>query len=170
MTSEIEATKLLLPTSIIRKRDVSSLVSEAERIDNAMTTNEVHQKIKTGISPEIIMSNQMIDFLQINKIEFGDSKQRDNLISSLRIVKDKLPIVHATFASNVEGEVLEQLVSWLRDSVHPFTVISVGVQPSLIGGVYLRTSNRVYDFSIKAQLAGCRDTIVKDLEAMSRGK
>src|SRR5690606_10661055 len=102
--------------------------------------------------------------------EIGDTLQRAGLINQLRQLKANAPIAHVTFASLVDTESLRQITAWLRESVHPQAVIVVGLQPSLVGGVYIRTPNHVHDFSLRAQLAGHRDIIVKEVEALSGGK
>ena len=58
----------------------------------------------------------------------------------------------------------------MRGSVHPQAVISVGLQPALIGGVYVRTPNHVMDLSLRARLKGNRELITKELEALRGSK
>ena len=164
----VEALKL--PPSIVTKIDVSHLVSELESIDNELISREA--KAKTGIEPgdEINYSEHLADFLAVNETTISeDSVQRSYLINKLRHLKKTVPTVHVTFASPADSESLQKLAAWLRQEVHPQAVMKVGLQPSLIGGVYVRTTNHVHDFSLRAKLAAHRHLIKEELERLSSG-
>ena len=167
MNEQNEQTALLLPPSIVTKIDVSRLVSEMEQVDNELITRDAHIKANVPITSQISLSQQLSDFLSVNTLEIGDGAMRSDLIKRLRHIKNTAPMVHITFASSADTESLRELVVWLRQSVNPQSVLTVGLQPSLIGGAYIRTPNRVHDFSLRARLAGHRDIITKEVEALS---
>jgi len=154
-----------LPPTIVSRLDVSRLADEAERIDNELTAAAVRAKAGTATTSSPVLSEQFTAFLQLNDLTFNDSRERSELIKQLRLLKDKVPIIHMTFAVEADRASLGQLVQWLRQSIHQQAVISVGLQPGLVAGVYLRTPNHVHDFSLKAKLAGTRDLLIKELEA-----
>jgi len=72
-----------------------------------------------------------------------------------------------TFAVEADAQSLQQIVQWLRSSVHPQAVLAVGIQPGLVAGVYMRTPNKVHDLSMRAALKKGRSIIAKELEALS---
>ncbi len=158
----------VLPPSVVSKIDVSRLVSEVERIDNELTTAAV--RAKTGPQPATvpILSEQLTGFLNLNKLAPATSRERSELIKELRLLKDKVPVIHMTFAVPADRESLRQLAQWLRTSVHPQAVISDGLQPALVAGVYLRTPNQVHDLSLRAMLDGSHNVLINELE-MLRG-
>lgn len=158
----------VLPPTLVSKLDVSRLVNEVERIDNELTTAAVREK--AGAAQQVIpaMSEQLTDFLAQNQLSLDDSHARSQLIGQMRQMKDKLPIIHMTFAVEADRESLGELANWLRKEVHPQAVIAVGLQPALVAGVYLRTPNHIHDLSLRAKLQGSRELLVKELEA-SRG-
>jgi hypothetical protein len=161
-------TEFALPPSVITKTDVSRLVAEIEKIDNQLTTAEVHAKVGVGTQEEPMVSQRLADFLTQNQLTLsGDAggNDRSALIKTLHQMKDNLPVIHMTFAVEADQESLAQLVQWLRASIHPHAVIAVGLQPALIAGVYLRTPNHVHDLSLRAQLQGGHDLLIKELEA-----
>jgi hypothetical protein len=156
-----------LPMSVVSKLDVAHLVSEAERVDNELTTIAV--RTKSGSSLETgapVMSEQLATFLEQNGITLGDTRERTQLIKELRLLKDTIPTIHMTFATEADRESLQQLAKWLRESIHPQVVIAVGLQPALVAGVYLRTPNHVHDLSLRAALKGSRGVLTKELEAL----
>lgn len=162
-------TAFLLPPSVVSRVDVSRLVTEAERVDNELTTAVVRSK--TGI-PEYaapVLSEQLAAFLQLNQINLDDSKLRSELVRQLRLLKDNVPVIHMAFAVTADRESLEQLAAWLRQDVHPQTVIAVELQPALLGGVYIRTTNHIHDFSLRSLLHGRTGVIRTELEVLRAG-
>jgi len=161
-------TEFVLPPSIVTKTDVSRLVTEIEKVDNQLTTAEVHAKVGASTEEEPLVSQRLADFLTQNQLTLSGNtsgNDRSVLIKKLRQMKDNLPVIHMTFAVEADQESLAQLVQWLRTSIHPHAVIAVGLQPALIAGVYLRTPNHVHDLSLRAQLKGGHDLLIKELEA-----
>jgi hypothetical protein len=156
----------ILPSSIVSKIDVSRLVDEMERVDNDLTAAAVRAKTGSQESTGLVLSEQLTDFLNQNNLKPTTNHERTALIAQLRMLKDKVPVIHMTFAVAADRESLQQLTQWLRSSVHPQAVIAVGLQPALVAGVYLRTPNQVHDLSLRAMLDGNHQVLVKDLEAL----
>lgn len=160
----------ILPPSVVSKIDVSRLVNEVELIDNELTAAKVRSKLGSKAYAEPVMSEQLRDFLSDNKLTLEDGHERTTLIKQLRELKSKVPIIHMTFATTADHKSLSQLADWVRTSVHPQAVIAVGLQPALVGGVYIRTPNHVHDFTIRGRLEAQRHQLVEDLEALRGGK
>jgi hypothetical protein len=158
----------VLPPSVVTKVDVARLVRDAERVDNELTTATVRAKAGSSEHVEPSLSESLASFLERNGLSFDNTNERSAIIKELRRLKDEAPIVHMTFATEADPESLAQLVNWFRESIHPQAVIAVGLQPALVAGVYLRTTNHVHDLSLRAKLLSSRDLLVKELEA-SRG-
>lgn len=163
-------TEFTLPSNIVSKADVSRLVREFEQLDDSLTTMAVRQKAGGGETERPAMSEQLAGFLEKNTLDIDNTSQRTSFVKQLRLLKDKAPIVHMTFAVVADAESLQQLVSWYRESVHPQTVIDVHIQPALVAGVYLRTPNHVHDLSLRAKLHGQHDALVQELGALRVGK
>lgn len=160
------AADFVLPSSVVTRIDVSRLVNEVEKLDSDLTTAAVRAKTGAPQAARPTVSEQLASFLTQNKLAFDTSQSRSALVQQLRILKDKVPVIHMTFAVQSDPESLQQIVQWLRTSVHPQAVISVGLQPSLVAGVYLRTPNHVRDLSLRTLLSGQHDVLVKELEAL----
>lgn len=167
--SDNQSAELILPPSVVSRIDMSRLVEEAERIDNDLVTRQAHQKVGVNDAGDLRMSAPMADFLSANQINIEDFHQRGDLIRRLKRAKDLAPTVHVTFATEADQNSLEKLIDWIRRSVHPQSLLVIGLQPSLVGGVYVRTTNQVFDLSVRAQLSGGHDIIVKELEALNGG-
>lgn len=162
-------TRFILPPSIVSKPDVSRLVREVEYLDNELTAAAARAKIGATAANNLHVSDMMTDFLEHNKISLTESRIRSELIKQLRLLKDHLPVVHMTFAVEADAQSLGKLASWLRETVHPQTCISVGLQPGLIAGVHLRTSNHMHDLSVRTAFQNSRGRLIEQLEAL-RGR
>lgn len=167
MTESITKTyaDFILPPSLVTRVDISRLVHEVEWVDNEMTAAAVRAKTGGAQQAAPIMSGTLEDFLAQNQLSLQNSLERTEIIKQLRLLKDKVPIIHMTFAVTADRESLEYLVAWLRGSVHQQAVIAVGLQPALVAGVYLRTPNRVMDLSLRAMLKGGHDKLSAQLGA-----
>src|SRR5690606_10211581 len=156
----------VLPASLVTRLDLSRLLIDLERLDNELTTSTVREKVDSSRAAQPVIPEQLEEFLRLNNLDLDDTNERSYLIRQLRILKDKAPVVHMTFASTADRESLIKLADWLRQSAHPQTVLTVGLQPSLVAGVSVRTPNRVHDFSLRRALVGQHDKLVKQLEAL----
>jgi len=155
-----------LPSSVVSKVDLSRMVTEVERVDNEMTAAAVRSGNESQEVAVPVLSQQLTDFLGQNELKLDNGKLRADLISQLRILKDKVPVIHMTFAVTADPTSLQELAQWVRTNVEPKAVIAVGLQPALVAGVYLRTPNHIHDLSLRGILKGQHDVLVNELGAL----
>lgn len=163
------AKQYVLPPSLVGRVDVARLLREVEAVDSELESQKVRAQ-EAGKEPTYHLpsvSQALNDFVELNELELTKEKERDIVKKQLQYLKDKAPVMHLTFPAAVDDpESLGRLVAWVRDNIHAQALVSIGMQPSLVGGVYIRTPNKVFDFSLKSALAGKRDLIVKELGAL----
>lgn len=155
----------VLPPSIVSRVDITRLLRDGERVDNEYTEGAARQKAGSDVSVTPNLSDNLTRFLEINKLDFSNSRSRSQIIGEIRKLKDQVPVFHMTFSSEADRESLEELSRWLRAEIHPQVVIEDGLQPAIIAGLYLRTPNHVHDLSLKSTLKKSRGILVKELEA-----
>jgi len=162
----IDYNNFVLPSTIISKVDVSRLVHEFEAIDSALTAKSVRKK--AGASGEEIpaMSPQLAAFLDANPVDLENSSARSTYIKQLRLLKSNVRVMNMTFAVPADPESLQKLSAWIRESVHPQTVIDAHFQPALVAGAYLRSQNHVFDFSVRNALKAKRGELKNELGAL----
>lgn len=136
-----------LPSALIGRADVSRLLREIEEVDYALET----QTIRTPEKPLTIpaMSRALQEILTLNNIEVTNLDERKRMLDALRDAKDRAPNVQITFAVDPEPAITSQLVTWIRNNLHPRALVTVGLQPSIIGGCVVRTPDHIYDFSLR---------------------
>ena len=164
--SEVVTMSYTLPSSLVTLVDLRRLINEVEQVDAFFVTKGIQDRVGHQTDEAVTLSRQLSDFLTANTVDIYNGQMRSELIAGLRQLKNDAPVIHATFAVNAGHDELAKIVDWLRQSVHPQVVMTIGLQPDLIGGVSLRTTNKVFDLSIRSQLASGRQIIVKELEAM----
>ena len=166
--SEHAAPAYALPPALITRADLARLVREIEGLDNELEAQKArnHATGQTGYHMPNL-SQGMADFIELNKLNQADDQGRMHVKEQMKIMKNKAPIVHMTFAVEADPISLQQLVAYMRKELHPQTLLSVGLQPAIVGGVYMRTPNQVHDFSVRAKLAASRGIIEQEIENLS---
>lgn len=158
-------TEFALPSSIVSKVEIARLVREFESVDNALTATTVRKKTGAQGGEAPAMSPQLTEFLDANEVDLKDTNARSAYIKQLRLLKDKAPVVHMTFAVVADPESLQKIAAWLRESIHPQAVIDAHLQPALVAGAYVRTTNHVFDFTVRNALKAKRGELEKELGA-----
>lgn len=166
MTEQTETRQFVVPLAVVTQSDLRRLIAEVETVDNAYVTTTIHERIGHGSDERITTSGTLDECAQANGLKLFEQSHRSVLLAELRKLKEHAPIIHITFASTAKHEVLAKMAGWLREKIHPQALIEVGLQPELIGGAHIRTTNRVFDLSVRAQLAEGREVIVRELEAL----
>jgi hypothetical protein len=166
--SETQNPEYVLPPALIGRADLARLVREIENIDAELEAQRARARSTGETGYHLPMSSQgLSDFLELNEVDIADDQTRMKLKEGMRRLKDHAPVMHLTFAVDADPEFLGKLVAWLRQEIHPQALISVGLQPSLVGGVYVRTPNHIHDYSIRSLLATKRDIMVHELESLT---
>lgn len=156
----------IFPKTLIGQADLARLEREVELVDSKMQAQKVRGK-SADASPQLPpLSQGLGDFVEQNEIDLSDGQTLLELKEHLRQLKDHAPVVHLTFAADIDPEPLQKIVAWLRQEVHPQVLVTVGLQPSLIGGVYMRTPNKVHDYSVKTLISDKRDIVLGKLEGL----
>lgn len=165
--SQPVAAAYVLPPALITRADLARLVREVETLDNELEAQKARNHATGGQGYHLPnLSQGLNDFAELNKLDLANDQSRMLLKEQMKIIKDKAPVVHLTFAVEADPESLRFLAEYMRRELHPQTVLSVGLQPALVGGVYMRTPNHVHDFSLRAKLSQSRGVIQQDIDQL----
>lgn len=74
------------------------------------------------------------------------------------------PVVNITLPAPATRSLKTELVSWFRNNVGQQIVLSFHVNPDIAGGMVVRTTNQVHDFSFRKQLLASPEKIVTVIE------
>jgi len=156
-------TQFGLPPALIGRSDVSRLLREIEEVDYALET----QAIRTPDQPLTIpaISRALKETLTLNNIEITNLNERKRLIDSLREAKETAPNVQITFAVDPEPAIASFLVKWIRENLHPRALVTIGLQPAIIGGCVVRTPDHIYDFSLRKRFKDEEANLIQAINA-----
>lgn len=154
---------LKLPTALVSSTDVARVIRELELVDNEFEQQRVHSPGAALVVPSL--SHSLASLSQDNNVNLADDAARVALRQWMVTIKNSAPVLHVTFASDAEPGIVEQIVGWIRERLHPLALVTTGVQPNLVGGCVVRTPDHIYDFSLRERFHSHRSSFVEALNA-----
>lgn len=156
-----DPSSLILPPQVVSKSDLSRSLRELETIDDYF-----HQAAIRGSKDQAMPTlGKVLDNLaSANGLNLLRPEDRATLKTFLARLKNKAPIVHMSFPSEASGPFLAKILEWFRAEVHPHTVLHVGLQPSLVAGCLVRTTNKTFDFSFRKKFEKSKEKLVEALD------
>lgn len=160
---------LSLPPLVMTPADVSRLRRELEALDNYLRTQALREP---GMPVEQLpkLSRMLDDLAEVNKINLLHTTARADLKTYLANLQQHASIVHISFAADPSSASLQKLVLWLRQNIRADILVHVGLQPNIVAGCVLRTTNRYFDFSLQHFLKERRQFLVDALISTAASK
>lgn len=159
------AASLVLPLSVVTRSDVSRSLRELGLLDDFF-----HQAAVRGSTPsEMPALSKVLDSLaQANGLNLLHAEHREPLKAFLTSLKAKAPVVHISFPSVPSDPFTAKILEWFRKEVHPHVVLHVGLMPELAAGCLVRTTSKMYDFSLRKKFEASKVKLVASLEALDK--
>lgn len=143
-----------LPASLAQPVDLNRMIRDLELISEHLGQEylkDPNKKIPINL-PEKIK-----DISEKYKIDVNDKKQRENLLSWMKHLREVAPVVNVSFGSEASEELTQKITAWFRKEIHPYCLVVVGLEPNIGVGSLVRTSNKVFDFSLKTKIRNSTD-------------
>lgn len=153
----------VLPVSIVEPADVTRLLRELEDVDDFMRQTSVRKSGNT-IVPKT--TRALRELTEANGWNLLQSLDRAHTTSLLEQVHKAAPVVHISFASGPSAVFIEKIMTYLRQNIHPFLLVQIGLQPTIAAGCVVRTTNKVFDFSLRQHLTAHRELLITALANM----
>lgn len=142
-----ESKQFVLPESLITPIDLSRTIRELAALDETLRQAEIRA---AGQPVELVRSGQILeDLVATNVVSLEDAKQRAELLAMLRSFADQAPRIHISFAVEPSAVFRNRIIIWLRQNIHPQILLEIGLQPTLAIGCTVRTTNKVFDMSLR---------------------
>lgn len=139
-----------LSLGVVSAADITRLTRELTALDDFFIAAKA-RKAGTPISPPRL--TRLLDQISAgNQLNLLEASHRKTLASQLAKLEKSAPLLHISFAAEPPAKFLESILAWLRENVHPYSLLQVGLQPSIAAGCVLRTPNQVFDMSLRAHL------------------
>ena len=160
--SDVRVPKMRLPAGVVTRTHVGSLSQEAESIDNFLTQAAIRQP---GSSLQLPKTSRLFDELvSVNQLNMLHAADRKLIGQFLLVLRTKAPTLHISFNNDPSALFLNKLVVWLRQNIHPFLLIRIGLQPNIGAGCVVRTTNKYFDFSMKQLFDNNRELLISKLQ------
>jgi F0F1-type ATP synthase delta subunit len=141
---------LKLPTTLVNQTDLARVLRELNSLNDFFTEARIRSG---GTAMNMPKLSRLLDQLaRENSVNLLDESERSNLFTSLQAIAKSAPKMHLSFAAEPSFKALEQILIWLRQNIHPHSLVQVGLQPAIAGGCVLRTANKVFDMSLRSNL------------------
>lgn len=152
---------ITLPVGIVSPTDIARLTREIEGIDNFFRDQKIRNGGETNAMPRL---SKLMDQLAVeNKINLLVDVDRAKVLTILEQLHKSAPILHISFSVDPPGAYVQKVVAWLRGNVHQYALVTVGLQPNIGAGCVVRTTNKMFDFSLREFFAEKRDFFVEKL-------
>jgi F0F1-type ATP synthase delta subunit len=141
---------LKLPNSLISQADVTRLTRELNGLNDFFVSARTRVAGTPMQAPKI---TRLLDTLaRENQVNLLKEDERARLLSGLNSVYEHAPSLHISFAVEPSPRALEKILVWMRQNIHTQTLLQVGLQPAIAAGCMLRTTNKVFDMSLRTNL------------------
>lgn len=151
--------KLKLDESVSSLQDLRGLVMEIRDYAKWHNHNAIKKRVHVRIAtkePDMTMSAHAI----LHEWSAGKeltSKGLDELIATLEDYGRKAPTITITLAALPSAGMKKLLVAWCRDNLSPNVLVDFQFNSTLLGGMVVRSSSHVYDWSFRRQILAERN-------------
>lgn len=153
--------KWQLPTSVATRSDLGRLQRELEAVDEFLQQSAIRQP---GVqTPLPKTSNLFAAICADNKLNLLQPTDRANLKVFLSAIRDKAPVLHVSFNTDPSPLLIQRLVTWMRQNLHHYVLLQVGLNPTIGAGCVVRTTNKVFDFSLRQRFIDKRGLLMEKL-------
>jgi len=142
--------ELKIPITLVSRYDVSRLLRELNSLDDFFAGAKSRPAGTALPAPR--PSNLLNQLVSDNQVNLLEEAQRQQLKARLEGLLKTAPQLRISFSSEPPAKVLEQILSWMRQNIHPTLLLQVGLQPNVAAGFMLRTPNKWFDMSLRPRL------------------
>ncbi|HEX5395308.1 MAG TPA: hypothetical protein VFW52_03105 [Candidatus Saccharimonadales bacterium] len=148
-----------IPTAIVGQTDINRVLREIGALDDFFLSASA-RTAGTNITPPRI-TYMLQQTARENGLNLMESAHRTELKQKLTEALKTAPVLHISFATEPPPRITDSILSWLRSNVHRHTMLVIGLQPTIAAGCVLRSSNKIFDMSLRAHLHKQEDYLVR---------
>jgi F0F1-type ATP synthase delta subunit len=158
---------LKLPNTVISQADVARLIRELNGLNDFFVGAKTRA---AGSSMQLPKVSRLAEQLASNNgANLVNEADRQKLQSGLQKIYDSAPNLHISFAVEPSPRALEKILVWIRQNIHPQAMLQIGLQPAIAAGCMLRTTNKVFDMSLRTHLMKQSDYLARMIKGTVDG-
>ena len=160
------APELHLPVLVFGTVELHRLLRELDVLEDYMQQETIRKnQAKNGSGAMLPRVSRLLDATASeNQRNLLRREDREVLRVFLNQLLQTAPTIHVSFASDPSSAFTAKLVAWLRSNIHPFTLLQIGLQPSIAAGCVVRTTNQVFDLSLRQRFADQKANLIAVLQ------
>jgi F0F1-type ATP synthase delta subunit len=151
--------KFILPATVAEPAEVMRAARELDEIDDYLRQASIRNNVNASRMPKITRS--LSELAEANKLNLLQAADRAKLAGLLAAIQKAAPVLHISFATDPSAAFVNNIISRLRQSIHPYLLVQIGLQPSIAGGCVVRSENKFFDFSLRQYLLKHRDILTR---------
>ncbi|MBW3569285.1 hypothetical protein KY385_04110 [Candidatus Parcubacteria bacterium] len=155
-----------LSDRVVGTTDLRRILHELETIDDFLYQANLRPP-GTSLPPPKT-TKLLADLFEHNGAQILDRRSRENMLTVLKKLAAKAPVMHISFAVEANPVFIEKIVAWARKNINPYVLLDVGLQPSVIVGCNLRTTNKVFDMSLRNRFDTSKYILNEKIEKMGK--
>ncbi len=168
MSDQHKQEGLKLPSRLVSSVDLSRVIRELKNLDDWLNQASLRSGGKAVTMPKTSVSLEEV--ASINGVSLLDASHRTQLLNALTGFSVHAPRIHMSFAVEPSAQFLLQTVSWLRSNINPVLLLEVGLQPTIAAGCTVRTTNKLFDMSLRHRFVESRAELIKSIAEVTRAK
>jgi F0F1-type ATP synthase delta subunit len=139
-----------LPLNIVSPVDLNRLVRELKSLEEFFIAAKSRP---AGMDLKLpTLTRSLDEVAKENNYNLLEEEHRQTLYKQLSQIVGDAPLIHISFAAEPSPKALEKLIMWFRTNIHSYTLLQVGLQPTIAAGCVVRTTNKVFDMSLREHL------------------
>lgn len=151
--------KFVLPLTVVGPADVNRLQLELEALENYLR----QQAQAEQVSKLPKMSRMLESLAEHNAADLLQQADRDRLEAFLKALQQHAPTIHISFAAEPSAVFTQKVLTWLRGNISSYILLQIGLQPTIAAGCVVRTTNKIFDMSLRQYLSDSRHLLVEAL-------
>ncbi|MES2971103.1 MAG: hypothetical protein V4702_02155 [Patescibacteria group bacterium] len=158
---QTRSVQLQLPIGLVTRMDAGRLAGEAEAVDNFLRQAAIRAP---GTSVQLPKTSRLFDeMVSINNLNMLQELDRQRLTQFLQAVRTTAPILHISFNVDPSPIFQQRLTTWIRQQMHPFILLQIGLHPNIGAGCVVRATNKYYDFSLRQRFKDQKMLLISKL-------
>jgi len=151
----------VLPVLVFGVAEIRRLARELEALEDFMRQSAIREPGRQPALPRL--SRLCEGFAAENHLNFLQAHDRAAAKKLLSTIEASAPSIHMSFAADPSSAFTSKLVTWLRTNIHPYALLEVGLQPTIAAGCMLRTTNKIFDLSLRERFADTEKLLIDSL-------
>lgn len=158
---QVQMEAIHLPTGVVSTGDARRLHRDLAALEE--TLQAVRLRTNSPVAKLPRLNRSLEEFAATNRLNFLLPDDRHHAAVFMNYVLKSAPVLHISFASEATRKFTTELVLWLRANFDSDMLVEIGLEPNIAAGSVVRTTNKMFDFSLMKHLESKRDMLMERL-------